>query len=204
MQKVIFIMNLAVVALILRANPLPEMMTQSYQKISITSPVEGEVVTGIVNIIGTSKTTGFTRSVITFSNATESMETWFPISESSKSVQDDLLFSWDTTIITDGDYKLRLQVFNNKGSIDEYIIPKISILNYTPVIAFSTPLVSASIFPTETRVAASETPTYNPTRLPKNPLALSTNDLVKSMLIGIISILGLIGISTIYSRLQNK
>ena len=183
---------------------LPDSVMLSNQDVSITSPVEGEVLSGVVEIIGTSEITGFGQSELAFSNVIGPIETWFPISKSSNSVKADLLYSWDTTLITDGDYRLRLRVFSEDNSISEFVISIITIRNYTPTKVPSPTTTLVFLDPTATRVSPTEALVLKPTELPENPLALSTSDLAKSLIYGILTIFSLIGISSIYSRWLRK
>ena len=204
MWKRKYLINLIVAIMTSSAIQLPDLVMQSSQGVSITSPVEGEVIAGVVEIIGTSEIAGFAQSELAFSNSIGSIDTWFPISKSSDSVEDDLIYSWDTTLITDGDYRLRLRVFSEDSSISEFVISIITIQNYTPTTVPSPSSTSVFLEPTATRLSPTETPVLIPTVLPKNPLALSTSDLAKSLIYGILIIFGLIGISSIYSRWQRK
>ena len=76
---------IVIAILSISANALPESVKQSDQGVSITSPVQGDVLSGVVNIIGTSEISGFAHSELAFSNAVGSMATWFPISKSNNS-----------------------------------------------------------------------------------------------------------------------
>ena len=80
------------------------------------------------------------------------------------------------------------------------MISEISIRNYTPTLV-STPTLDYSILDsTQLMVQSTETPVIKPTDLPGNPLELNLFDITKSMLYGFILIIGLIGISFLYSR----
>ena len=204
MSKKIFFIYVVAAIMISSAVQLPDLVLQSNQAVSITSPVEGQILSGVVDIIGTNQIADFSHSELAFSNALGPIETWFPISSSSNSVEADLIFSWDTTLITDGDYRLRLRVFSEDSVISEFVIPIITIRNYTPTIVPSPIATSVVLAPTATILIATETPALKPTGLPENPLALSPGDLAKSLIYGMLAILGMIGISIIYSRWQRK
>jgi len=204
LKKIKFFIIVVVSIMISSAIPLPDFVMQSNQDVYITSPAEGQVLSGVVDIIGTNEITGFSHSELAFSNAIGSMETWFPLSNTSNSVKADLLFAWDTTHITDGDYRLRLRVFSEDDSISEFLISIITIRNYSQTTIPSISATSVLLDPTSTILSATETPLLRPTLLPENPLALSSGDLAKSLIFGILTILGLIGISIIYSRGHRK
>ncbi len=109
--------------------------------ISLTNPRPGEVLKGIIQILGTVQAEQFGRYEVSFAYAGDPTGTWFLIAEGSQPVQDGLIASWDTSQITDGDYRLRVLVTLAGGSTREWIIPDLRVRNYTP------------IEPTETRPA---------------------------------------------------
>ena len=119
-------------------------------------------------------------------------------------VEAGLLMVWDTTLITDGDYQLRLRAYSEDNSINEFVISFISIRNYTPTVEPSPLAMSVFVDPTDTRINPTESPVVRPTNLPENPLELSSRNLAMSLVYGFLSILGLIVISSIYSRWQRK
>lgn len=204
MLKRKILVSFFVLILLSSAIPLPDYVKQSDQNAAITNPIEGQVLSGIFDIIGTSEITDFAYSEIAFSNIADPNEAWFQISKSLKSVNSDLLYAWDTTGITDGDYRLRLRVYSNDDLRSEFVVSLISIRNYTPT---TVPLIPATIFPlgtTATGVVATETQILEPTRLPENPLSLSSGDVAKSLIYGLLTILGLIGISFFYSQWHHK
>ena len=92
---------------------------QDSPPVGITSPVPGEVLRGEVNIIGTTNVPDFLSAQLDFSYASSAAGTWFPLQTLSQSVFDSPLYTWDTTVITDGDYILRLRVFIADGSVQE-------------------------------------------------------------------------------------
>jgi hypothetical protein len=186
------------------ANLIPDVVTQSNEGVSITSPTQDEILLGVVPIVGTSEIAGFVSAEVAFAYATGSPGTWFPISMSNQGVEAGLLTSWDTTSITDGDYRLRLRVVLEDGSIQEFVISRVHIRNYTPT---ETPVPSAtpvSSNPTAAMHRTTMTPVIVPTGLPENPLVLSPTEIFTSVIYGVVAIFGLIVISGIYSRWQHK
>ena len=58
--------------------------------------------------------------------------TWFLIAQGSQPVENGLLASWDTSLITDGDYRLRAdQVVG--WIVERLLLPNIRVRNYTVV-----------------------------------------------------------------------
>jgi hypothetical protein len=86
-------------------------------QIDITSPGNGEQVSGLVEIRGTANDTAqFTGYQLWF--ALNDTDQWFPITGPEQTpVQDGQLGQWDTTALPSGLYAVRLQVFLSDGEI---------------------------------------------------------------------------------------
>jgi hypothetical protein len=76
----------------------------------------------VVEIFGTSGLEGFRAAEISFAYQNDPTATWFLIQQTSQPVVDGLLARWDTSTITDGQYRLRLQVFFQDGQVMEQVI----------------------------------------------------------------------------------
>ncbi|MCI0826167.1 MAG: hypothetical protein J4N73_00120 [Chloroflexi bacterium] len=99
----------------------------------ITDPGEGQSVTGIVTVFGTASHPAFESFELAFSFDPDPTDTWFPIGEAlSTTVLDGRLAIWDTTGVTDGNYRLRLRVNVEGFAPFEDVIKGIRIRNYTP------------------------------------------------------------------------
>ena len=83
----------------------------------ITSPVPGENLSGIVNLVGTVNVEDF--GFYKFEIAPAGSETWSPIYAGREIIQDDILGRVDTAGLIPGDYRLRLVVTNNIGEAME-------------------------------------------------------------------------------------
>lgn len=182
---------------------LPGQFSQSNQTVSISSPSQGEMVTGVVEIVGSTVLDGFAKAELAFANAIDPTNTWFPISQSTTSVESGLLATWDTTLITDGEYRLRLQVISVDKSVTEFVISSITIRNYSPISTF-TPTRVQTIEPTTIKLIATNTPVLFPTKLPENPLILSGRDFSISIFYGVLAVLILVFLSNIYFRWLRK
>lgn len=172
---------------------------QGSSPVAITSPADGDVVTGEVTITGTTDVLGFASSQLDFAYASDSTGTWFALGTSSQPEIDSPLAVWDTSLITDGDYILRLRVFLEDGSLEEMTI-QVKVQNDSPIITptanvTSTPNQADSQIPTPFLVAASPTPTLtprpSPTPLPTNDVSLGQSAIYKSLGRGALVILGL-------------
>jgi hypothetical protein len=172
---------------------------QGTSPVAITSPVDGGIVGGQVTVTGTTDILGFASSQLDFAYASDSTGTWFALGTLSQPVADSPLAVWDTSLITDGDYVLRLRVFLQDGSFEETTI-QIKVQNDAPILA-PTPLVTSTPnqldaqMPTPFLVAASPTPTLTPrptpTALPTNAASLSQTTIYTSLGRGALVILGL-------------
>jgi len=167
--------------------------------IGIISPRPGETVSGQVTVTGITDVIGFTSSQLDFSYASNSTDTWFALQTSSLPEVDAPLAVWDTTMISDGEYILRLRVYVNDGTFQEVLIP-IKIQNDTPI-PTSTAVGDPSAgleggqVPTPFLLASSPTPTRTPrptpTPFPSNGAELKQNDVYMSLVRGTLVILGM-------------
>ncbi len=98
----------------------------------ITSPVSGEIVSGVVIIQGTAGGGSFLRYELAFFNGND----WIVFAESDQPVLNGTLAIWDTTVGTtdspvypDGVYQLRLRVVRQDFNYAEFFVPNITIAN---------------------------------------------------------------------------
>jgi len=172
---------------------------QGNPPIAITSPADGDVLADEVTITGTTDILGFTSSQLDFAYASDSTATWFTIGTLSQPEIDSPLAVWDTSLITDGGYILRLRVNLEDGTFEEVTV-NIKIQNDTPILAptplvTSTPNQSDSQIPTPFLVASSPTPTLtprpSPTPLLTNAASLNQTAIYTSLGRGALVIIGL-------------
>ena len=83
----------------------------------ISSPVPGENLSGIVNLVGTVDVPNF--GFYKFEISPAGLETWSPVYAWNDIIQDDVLGRVDTSSLVPGDYRLRLVVTNNVGEAME-------------------------------------------------------------------------------------
>jgi len=169
----------------------------------IVSPQKGEVIQGVVTIRGSSNETGFLSSEVDFSYSGDTTGTWFLIAHGSQPVNSDILATWDTTTITDGNYNLRLRINLNDGTYLDAIVPDLRVRNYTPV-ETPTPAPTAiqpTLTPTET---LTPTPFPSPTPFPANPAVLTSTDISNSLAYGGLGALMILFVLGIYLWLRRK
>lgn len=149
----------------------------------IISPQEGDSLQGTVAIKGTVTGIGFEYAEVSFRYQSSPGETWFPITRLDEPVVDDVLAEWDTTLIADETYQLKVVATYSDGHNLEMIIDNIHIHNYTPFEATAIPTITVT--PLEQNSTAIPTiqatnilPTMTP--LPTNELVLSEKQFVAS------------------------
>jgi hypothetical protein len=82
---------------------------------TLSSPVDGEQIRGIVEVYGTADISNFAFYKIEYrSTSTDSV--WRAISAGTETVREDLLGVWDTSLVLTGTYELRLVVTDTEGN----------------------------------------------------------------------------------------
>jgi hypothetical protein len=160
----------------------------------VSAPVSGQVLRGVVEIRGTSAVDGFFSAELSFAYASDSSQTWFLIASLDQPASDGLLAAWDTNLITDGDYDLRLRVTLQDGTSLETLVTDLHIRNLVPTETVTpTPTVTPefdetpvpTVAPTYTPVPTS-TRRPSPTPLPPNPAAVTQPEIASSLTRGLL------------------
>ena len=132
---------------------------------SILTPQTGQTLRGQVQITGILDVDNFSSAELAFaysaSNPADNFA-WFAIQTFSQPAKDSAIAVWDTTLLTDGDYTLRLRVNFLDGTLRDILVSDLKIRNDVPL-------------PTETHTATATLtltpdiliPTSTPTRLPE-------------------------------------
>jgi hypothetical protein len=190
--------------------PIFLIAAQDAPQVAITSPAPDSAVSGQVTITGTTDVPGFISSQLDFSYASNPAETWFALQTSTQPVLNSSLFTWDTALITDGEYVLRLRVFLEDGSTQDVTVP-VKVQNDAPILTPTpeitpTPTRVNDGFPTPFLVVSSPTPTSTPrptpTPLPFNGAALDHTEIYSSIARGALVIIGLFLLAGIILRLR--
>lgn len=150
----------------------------------LEAPRAGDILKGIIQIQGTELAGQITRYEVAFAFAGDTTGTWFLINEGGRPAEDRLLASWDTSQITDGDYRLRLLAVMADGEKRELIVPDLRVRNYTPVESIAIPTDQS--VSTEEAGAESVEPTLTPPTPaadtpPVNPGSLTDKDFMKAL-----------------------
>jgi hypothetical protein len=134
----------------------------------ITSPVDNAVVRATVPIVGTATDPAFWKYEVYFGAEPNPNDQWTLIGAiHEEQVIDGLLETWDTAIIADGTYSLRLRVVNRTGNYRETFARGIMVANAEPT---ETPTPTQTPLPTAT-ITPAATPTF---MIPTSPLAQPT------------------------------
>ncbi|GAB4463570.1 MAG: hypothetical protein Kow0070_24280 [Anaerolineales bacterium] len=96
-------------------------------KIMLTSPKPGEVVTGTVTLTGTASIPNF--GFYKYEIAPVGTSLWTTIAAGAKPVKDGELGQWDTTALANGDYFLQLVIIDNVGKTIEPCIIAVRVAN---------------------------------------------------------------------------
>lgn len=170
---------------------------------SILYPSSGDLLQGLVNIVGSTNVDGFISNDISFSYANDTTGTWFLIAYSTHIVNDEILCEWDTTLVTDGNYDLRLRIFLRDGTVSETIVEDLRIRNYQVI---ETPIIIPS--PQNqwsyTEIPAPSIMFSTSILISSNPMEISENQLFSSLEIGVGVVVMLLILSMIYIRFRWK
>jgi hypothetical protein len=182
---------------------------------AITSPQAGETLRGQVEIQGRIDFPDFASAELSFSYAaSDSGDAWFPIQTFSAPPADSTLAVWDTTLVTDGDYNLRLRIVLQDGSIQDTLVMNLTIRNYTPdptatltgiPTVTPTPLFfsqfdSPSLTGQSTPMPVGAFPTATP--LPTNPAELTTAAILTTFGKAALAVLGVFAFFSLLFRLR--
>jgi hypothetical protein len=177
--------------------------------VRILSPNDSSILKGVISIRGTVTGVGLQRGEISFRYEGEDSSNWFLIDQVNESVVDNTIANWDTANIADGTYQLKVVAFYDDGHQIESIINNLQIRNYTAVETPNRPTKETTISGS-TAIPPTSSPTKTvkiatPTLLAPNDLALTSDDIVSSIVQGaIIGVLSILIISVwLYIRHRN-
>ena len=124
----------------------------------ITEPGSNAVVQGVVSVIGTAIHPEFSFYVLEFSP--DPGDQWQFIADSQTQIANGQLATWDTTVVPDGNYMIRLRVVRIDGNYSEFFAQPLTVSNAQPL-----PTATPEDVPTTGPAA----PTVTPTPLPPTP-----------------------------------
>lgn len=134
--------------------------------IAIYSPVNNNVLAGIVQIIGSATHPFFVQSQLEFSPDPGNLWALIPGSISTVPVQNAILGLWDTRQTPDGIYQLRLRVFTRDGGSTVAVVRNLRVSNQVatpPPTATTVPSPTPTFTPIPVTLPPTSTPTLTPT-----------------------------------------
>lgn len=186
--------------------------------VNISSPQAGETLRGQVEIMGNLDAPNFSSAELAFSyappneNAANFADTWFNIQTFSEPVEGPAIALWDTTLLTDGDYTLRLRIHLLDGSFQDVLVQDLKIRNDTPMSTEVIPtntslpqLVATDLPPALTEPPAiGMTPYFVPTPLPLNPASVTISSIYSTFGRGALIVLALFIFFSLLLRLRKN
>jgi hypothetical protein len=185
--------------------PIAQRNTQQQgDLVVIVSPQKEQVLQGVVVISGSSSVDYFQSSEVSFSYNNDPTDTWFLIRLNDQEVKDGTLATWDTTILTDHIYTLRLRVKTSIGSVKEIEVKNLHVRNYS-MVETKTPeqipsINQRMIIPT---VAQSINPYSESNIISHNTAAINELDIYTSMAKGALVVFILFSFSGVIISLRH-
>jgi len=176
---------------------------------AVTSPQTGQILRGKVDITGNLDIPNFSSAELDFAYASDSANTWFTIQTFSQPIKDAVLAVWDTTVLTDGDYTLRLRVFLQDGSFQDVLVSNIKIANdvLLPTDTPTATLIPTATIPppTATRMPDAVINAFpSPTPLTGNPASVTTTSIYSTFTQGGLIVLVLFVLFSLILRLRKN
>ena len=138
----------------------PRALAQADGSAQITSPVTGDPLFGLVSIQGTASNPNMQRYLLEFDSQDDDVERFFPIAGPiTQQVKNGVLGQWNTTLVPDGRYQIRLRVVLRDGTVLSTIVQDLRVSNKQP-----TPLPTT--LPSATPVPPTLPPTAGPSPTP--------------------------------------
>jgi hypothetical protein len=191
-----------------RTVPQQDEPTSTPSQVAIIFPASGDALQGSVPVSANTAVDGFLRAELTFAYADDPTKTWFLIFETDQPTSNEDLTQWDTTMLTDGQYTLRLVVTLEDSSQLAATVQNLRVRNYTPIetdtpAPTETPVPGNTPIPTQT-----PTPTITPipptsTALPPNPAQLTSQDITLSLGKGALGAAAVLAIIGLYAAVRN-
>ena len=152
--------RLALISLVLFAMLVPATPAAAQDQVAvITSPKDGDQLTGVIQLLGTATHSRFAFYDLAWAPQS-APENWQMIATVQNRIVNGSLGTWDTAQLQPGVYRLRLRVVRDNDKTDEFIVNNLSINQGTPTPAASpTPPIGPTIPPSPTQGAAGATPT---------------------------------------------
>lgn len=188
--------------------------------VAITSPQNGSVVRGQVEILGSVDVPNYESAELAFGylppegTASGPAEAWFVIQTFPQPMAESPLAVWDTSLVTDGEYILRLRAFLQDGTIQDGPPVRVMVANDIPA-SSPTPPVTPQVTLEPTFVpmvpvqppAPTAQPTFAfflPTEPPPNPASLTVPLVYSTFGRGALIALGVFVLFSLLIRLRKN
>lgn len=178
---------------------------------SLAFPQSGEVLRGVIPVTGSVDLPGLLSWELAFSYTGDTTGTWFLLATGTERVAAATLYDWDTSLLADGNYNLRLRAITNEGA-QETVSQELRIRNYS--VDTPTPTLTPTITPSPTLTPTPLLPTFTPTPtrtlvptptdLPPNPLVVSQAQVALSLLQGAGLAVALFAVMGLLVYLRNR
>jgi len=120
----------------------------------ITSPTEGQSINGLVTVTGSANHPDFDRYEIAYGPDPNPNDAWQVFGMGTQPVDNGALGTWNTAVVPDGGYMLRLRVVRKDSNYSEAVVRGLQVSNSAPA-GTPTSIPPAATFP-------AEQPTFNP------------------------------------------
>jgi hypothetical protein len=115
---------------------------------TITSPTSGQELTGVVNITGSADHPDFSRYELAYGPDPNPNDAWQVFATNTQRIANGTLGAWNTGIIADGIYMVRLRVVRKDSNYSEAIVRGLKVSNSQPL-GTPTSIPPAPTFPAE-------------------------------------------------------
>ncbi len=146
----------------------------------IILPLRGETLRGSIAIQGSATSPQFARYQVIYAPE-PALTDWVVINASDQPVPNGTLAVWNTRVIPDGKYAIKLQVFSNDGTAVEAVVRDITLANTTATPAVVTSTVNSSV--TGTASLSGSTGSLLPSSL--SNIKINVSDIPKAFLKGV-------------------
>jgi len=127
-----------------RAAPLSQVQDIA----QITSPTDGQALSGLVTISGSANHPEFARWELAYGPDPNPKDAWQPFAEGKQAIANGTIGTWNTGVIADGQYALRLRVVRKDSNYSEAFVRGLKVSNSAPV-GTPTSIPPAPTFPAE-------------------------------------------------------
>lgn len=152
-RRGLVVIVLTILSATLLANPAGARSLAQEPVAAITSPADGQQLSGIVEITGSANHPEFDRYELAYGPDPNPNDAWQPFSSNPQPVLNDVLGRWDTTKVADGGYMLRLRVVRKDSNYQEAFIRGLHVANQQAQ-ASPTPSGPEPTFPPEATLNA--------------------------------------------------